>query len=616
MASNLTASEMATSLADVGALLAAGGGVADLAGRLDAATLMELRRLLALLRTEASVDGSVLLLQALGQVTPPGVLRSGVPRTLLRRFCAAAIREKETIAKGLLGAGAGTTHCATVAGGAATPAAGGAVMLLLCLRERIARLHVLGAAASMDTAAAAPLPPLPLSAAAADRLLNRLRARLRAGAGVEGSAAPSSPYPGAALLDTTRDVVDTVTAERAIAAAAARGGVAGWWGELWRTAALRVRDALARGLLTWLAYRVLHGWATVRVAAAARRAAAVQQEAVAQETAAHAADVRMAAARVAAAAASTAAALSATDADDGEESDECGICLCALDAPSPFTSAVPYSAATPLRATYDGAAETVWQRQLRLFRPEQPAVGCAALATGMLLVQRPRVAATAVAAAVAAAAGGIALRATWRCIAVAAVAGQQQLDAPAAAAAAAGERRGEESGISVVTLRCGHRFHRHCLAQWAARGGTCPLCRTPLPRSAGLPGGGGSSFEGGGEDEGEGGDGEGGGGSGNYSIDGCAADALQRYNRQRVGSSSSRASRLRLLLDFWDGMALASDLAAAREERRFDHAVAAERVLMERRREKLKSERRQEWWSADLGGSSDSRSEGGGDVSW
>lgn len=30
-------------------------------------------------------------------------------------------------------------------------------------------------------------------------------------------------------------------------------------------------------------------------------------------------------------------------------------------------------------------------------------------------------------------------------------------------------------------LECSHRFHQACITPWLERGGTCPLCRAPLP---------------------------------------------------------------------------------------------------------------------------------------
>jgi hypothetical protein len=36
----------------------------------------------------------------------------------------------------------------------------------------------------------------------------------------------------------------------------------------------------------------------------------------------------------------------------------------------------------------------------------------------------------------------------------------------------------------VKDLRCGHRFHRKCINEWAVKGGgTCPMCRKPIDES-------------------------------------------------------------------------------------------------------------------------------------
>merc|ERR1719171_2439586 len=35
---------------------------------------------------------------------------------------------------------------------------------------------------------------------------------------------------------------------------------------------------------------------------------------------------------------------------------------------------------------------------------------------------------------------------------------------------------------SVVAVSCGHIYHRHCISKWLRRGGTCPLCRSSVPK--------------------------------------------------------------------------------------------------------------------------------------
>ena len=36
----------------------------------------------------------------------------------------------------------------------------------------------------------------------------------------------------------------------------------------------------------------------------------------------------------------------------------------------------------------------------------------------------------------------------------------------------------------IKDLRCGHRFHKKCINEWAVKGaGTCPMCRKPIDES-------------------------------------------------------------------------------------------------------------------------------------